>query len=159
MQIPAEWQPVIEREVEARAAARAAQQARDAFHTAGRAQHADWGEKCQALIDMGADNRFAELLVETPDGHRVAAALADEPEEVERIARLRSDRARAIELGKFAARLEGRPAPPRRAQVSSAPAPIRPVSGSVSPTPDPYRMNQQQAVEYYSKLDMESRRR
>jgi hypothetical protein len=158
VQIPQEWQPVLDREVEARVAARAAQQAREAFHAAGRAAHADWKERCDSLIEMGADARFAELLVETPDGHRVAAALADEPEELERIAALRSDRARAIELGKFAARLETKPAPPRRAaQVSRAPAPIRPVNGSVNPSPDPYQMDPQQAVAYFSKLDMDSR--
>jgi hypothetical protein len=157
--IPAEWQPVIEREVEARTAQRAAQQARDAFHAAGRAEHADWADKCQSLIDMGADARFAELLVETPEGHKVAAALADEPEELERIARLQSDRARAVELGKFAARLESKPAPPRRAQVSKAPAPIRPVSGSVNAEANPYAMSPQEAVAYFSKLDMESRSR
>jgi hypothetical protein len=157
-QIPPEWQPVLDREVEARVAARAAQQAREAFHAAGRAAHADWKERCDSLIEMGADARFAELLVETPDGHRVAAALADEPEELERIAALRSDRARAIELGKFAARLETKPAPPRRAaQVSRAPAPIRPVNGSVNPSPDPYQMDPQQAVAYFSKIDMDSR--
>jgi hypothetical protein len=159
-QIPPEWQPILDREVEARVAARAAQQAREAFHAAGRAAHADWKERCDSLIEMGADARFAELLVETPDGHRVAAALAEEPEELERIAALRSDRARAVELGKFAAKLESRPAPPRRAaQVSRAPAPIRPVNGSVNPTPDPYQMDSQQAVAYFSKLDMDSRKR
>jgi hypothetical protein len=158
-QIPAEWQPVIEREVEARTAQRAAQAAREAFHAAGRAEHADWADKCQSLIDMGADPRFAELLVETQDGHKVAAALADEPEELERIARIQSDRGRAVELGKFAARLENKPPPPRRAQVTRTPAPIRPVNGSVNVEADPYRMNPQEAVAYYSKQDMDSRRR
>jgi hypothetical protein len=159
VQIPQEWQPVIEQQVEARVAARAAQQAREAFHAAGRAAHTDWKERCDSLIEMGADARFAELLVETPDGHRVAAALADEPEELERIAALRSDRARAIELGRFAAKLESKPAPPRRAaQVSRAPAPIRPVNGSVNPSPDPYQMDSQQAVRYFEQQEAERRR-
>ncbi len=54
---------------------------------------------------MGADANFAQLLVEMPDGVRVAGALAADPAEVERIAGLRSERARAVALGKYAATL------------------------------------------------------
>lgn len=159
VEIPPEWQPILEREVEARAAAREAQRGVQAFHAAGRAEHADWPQLCQSLIDMGADPGFSQILVETPNGHKIAAALADEPEELERIAALRTERARAIELGKFAARFETRPAPPKRAAVSRAPEPVRPVTGSVNAQPDPYRMTAQQNVDYYSRLDMESRKR
>jgi hypothetical protein len=156
--IPPELQPVIRREVEAGIEAARSQERVQAFHAAGRAAHADWAEKCQSLIQMGADAGFSQLLVETPEGHKVAAALADEPEELERITALRSDRARAIELGKFAAKIEGRPAPPRRA-LSQAPPPIRPIGGSRTVEPSEATMTAQQLVDFYSKQALEARMR
>jgi hypothetical protein len=157
-QIPPELQPVIRREVEAGIEHARSQERVQAFHAAGRAAHADWADKCQALIQMGADAGFSQLLVETPEGHKIAAALADEPEELERIAALRSDRARAIELGKFAAKIEGRPAPPRRA-LSQAPPPIRPIGGSRTVEPSEATMTAQQLVDFYSKQALEARMR
>jgi hypothetical protein len=161
-QIPPEWHPILDREVEARIAARTQQQAREAFHDAGKQMAPqEWATICKDLEDMGADAPLSWVLVEMGrEGAKAAVALHENPEDLERIAALKTPTARAIALGKYAASLEATPAPPRRvAQVSRAPAPIRPVNGSVNPMPDPYTMNPQQAVEYYSKLDMDSRRR
>jgi hypothetical protein len=133
------------------------------FHEQGGAAYADWKAKCDSLVAMGADAGFASLLVEMPDGVKVAAALADDPSEVERIANLRSERSRAIALGKYAATLDAddggtraaRPAP----QVTRAPAPIRPVTGRASPQVNLYTMSGQQAVDYFMKEDLEKRMR
>jgi hypothetical protein len=158
-QIPPEWRPVIDRAVAQQVEQLQLEAKMQAFHAAGRAEHADWNDMCKSLIDMGADTPLSMLLVDMPQGHKVAAALHEEPEELERIAALRSERARTLELGKFAARVEGMPNLQRPRAAAAAPSPIRPVTGSARVEPDPYRMDAQQAVAYYSKLDMESRRR
>jgi hypothetical protein len=154
--VPPELQPVIRREVEAGIAQAREQERVQAFHAAGRAAHADWAERCQSLIQMGSDAAFSQLLVATPDGHKIAAALADEPEELERIAALQSDRARAIEIGKFAAKIEGRDPPPRRA-LSKAPPPIKPIGGSRTVEPSEATMTAQQLVDFYSKQALDAR--
>jgi hypothetical protein len=127
--VPQDWMqhPQVRQAIEARAAEEARVQA---FLQAGASEFPDWDKRRHDLIEMGADANMAQLLVEMPQGHRVAAALYDHPDELERIADLKTERARAVELGKFAARVEARraasvsPQPPRRA--SSLPPPITP---------------------------------
>src|SRR5215472_14169345 len=63
------------------------------FHAAGKEAYPDWAQRCDDLQAMGADPQFAELLVEMDQGHKVAAALRDDPEQLERIASLRGERA------------------------------------------------------------------
>jgi hypothetical protein len=160
-QIPQEWQPILDREVEARIAARAQQQAREAFHDAGKQMAPqEWATICKDLEDMGADAPLSWVLVEMGrEGAKAAVALHENPEDLERIAALKTPTARAIALGKYAATLEATPAPPRRAaQVSRAPAPIRPVNGSVNPEPNPYTMGPQEAVAWAEKQEAERRR-
>src|SRR3954464_8701059 len=113
-QFTPEQQAAVDRLVEAKMAQRAEAERSESFHTQGRAAYPDWSERCQSLMQMGADAGFAQLLIETPDGAKVAGALADDPEELERISGLRTERARAIALGKFAATLESKPAAPAR---------------------------------------------
>jgi len=128
------------------------------FHAAGSAAYPDWKERCASLMSMGADAGLAALLVETPDGANVAAALADEPEALERIAGLKSERARAIALGKFAASVADKPAPASRT-ISRAPPPIKPIGGgSAKPAVDEYALTSAQLVELYSKQAMDARR-
>jgi hypothetical protein len=136
------------------------------FHAEGAEQFGDWKQRCDDLIGMGADAGFAALLVEMPEGVKVAAALAADPDAVERIARLRNERARAVALGKYAATLEDAPtAAPMRVNgaaaqpVTRAPAPVRPVTGRASPQFNEYTATAQQNVDYYMKKDMESRMR
>jgi hypothetical protein len=134
------------------------------FHAEGGAQYGDWSAKCKDLVDMGADPHFAQLLVEMPEGVRVAAALADDPDAVERISKIGTERGRAIALGKYAATIEGgsngASAPTRAAApVSRAPAPIRPVTGRAAPQFNEYTATGQQLVDFYAKQDMEKRTR
>lgn len=142
---------IVEERVAAAVAQREAQSRVESFHKAGQAAYPDWQERCQSLMQMGADGPMSELLVEMPEGAKVAAALADDPEELEKIAGLKTERARAIALGRFAAAMESKPPPPAR-NVSRAPAPIRPISsGTARIDVDESRMTSAQLVEFYSK--------
>ena len=144
----------------------------ETFHQQGATQYADWKQRCDDLVAMGADPGFASLLVEMPGGEgvRVAAALAADPDAVQRIANLRNERARAVALGKYAATIEdaphapngngavnGRPVPP--IPVTRAPAPIRPVTGRVSPVFNEYTATAQEAVDYYMAQNLARQRR
>jgi hypothetical protein len=130
----------------------------ETFHQQGAAAYGDWKQKCDDLVAMGADPGFAQLLVEMPDGVKVAAALAGDPTEVQRIANLRSERARAVALGKYAATIEGGDTPSRpaaAAPVTRAPAPIRPVTGRAAPTFNEYSADAQTLVDRYMKENLE----
>ena len=132
------------------------------FHEQGGAEFGDWKQRCDDLVKMGADANFAQLLVEMPDGVRVAGALAADPAEVERIANLRSERARAVALGKYAATLgdngngHARAAAPL--PVTRAPAPVRPVTGRASPVFNEYTASPEALADYYLKKDLERHR-
>jgi hypothetical protein len=123
---------------------------------------------------MGADPGFASLLVEMPGGEgvRVAAALAADPDAVQRIANLRTERARAVALGKYAATIEdgaGAQTAPRAAVngnggaqapvVTRAPAPIRPVTGRVSPTFNEYTATAAELADHYMRQNLERQQR
>jgi hypothetical protein len=140
----------------------------ETFHQAGAAQYGDWKQRCDDLVAMGADAGFAQLLVEMPagEGVKVAAALAADPDAVQRIAQLRTERARAVALGKYAATLEDGPAPargtgnaPSQPVVTRAPAPVRPVTGRASPTFNEYAADAQSLVDRYMKQVIEQQRR
>jgi hypothetical protein len=135
---------------------RMAQEHQNRFHDQGRAAYSDWGERCQSLIEMGAGPKFAEMLIETPDGHRVAGALADDPEALEAILQMRSERAQAIALGKFAASLERAPAAPP-SNISRAPPPIRPVNGGTRTGFNEYTADPNQLVDHYINLERKRR--
>lgn len=133
-----------------------------AFHEAGREAYPDWQDRCASLVAMGADAQMSQLLIEMKDGPKVAAALHDDPDELERIAKLSTPTARAIALGVYAGRLEtvgngshgpagsGGVLPSGRA-VSRAPAPIRPVQGRAAPVFNEYTATTEQLTEYYAK--------
>jgi hypothetical protein len=143
----------------------------ETFHQQGATQYGDWKQRCDDLIAMGADAGFAQLLVEMPagEGVRVAAALAADPDAVERIANLRSERARAVALGKYAATIEeathdrsrpngvnGATAAPA---VTRAPAPVRPVTGRASPQFNEYTATAQQLADFYMRQTLEKQQR
>ncbi len=141
----------------------------ETFHQQGAQQFGDWKQRCDDLVAMGADAGFAQLLVEMPGGEgvRVAAALAADPDAVERIANLRSERARAVALGKYAATIEEAPtAAPMRVNgaaappaVTRAPAPVRPVTGRASPQFNEYTATAQQLADFYMKQSMDRQTR
>jgi hypothetical protein len=140
----------------------------ETFHQQGAAQYGDWKQRCDDLIGMGADPGFAALLVEMPGGEgvKVAAALAADPDAVERISQLRTERARAVALGKYAATIEDAPtAAPMRVNgaaapaVTRAPAPVRPVTGRASPQFNEYTATAQQLADFYMRQTLEKQQR
>lgn len=128
---------------------------KQSFHAAGSAAYEDWQERCQNLIAMGADPGLAALLVDMPNGAKLAGELHDNPDELERIASIRSERGRAVALGQFAAKLEQRPA----RTVSRAPRPPTPVTGRAEPKFNEYQASAQDLVAHYTKQAMEQQRR
>ena len=142
----------------------------ETFHQTGATQFNDWKQRCDDLVAMGADAGFAQLLVEMPagEGVKVAAALAADPVAVQRIANLRSERARAVALGRYAAGIEDVPADRPRVNggaaapasaVTRAPAPIRPVTGRVSPTFNEYSATAEQLADHYMRQNLERQQR
>src|SRR5215469_7292685 len=99
-QTPEELERLIDQRADAKAAQRAQSERAEAFHEAGRTAYADWSDRCQSLMDMGADAAMSQMLVEMPDGAKVAGSLADDPEALERITAIKTERGRAIALGK-----------------------------------------------------------
>jgi hypothetical protein len=146
-QLRAQW--------DAEQAAKAAAAHREAFHAEGSKHYRDWQERCDSLIAMGADDQIAQILVEMDGGPRVVAALADDPEELERIAAIKTERGRAIALGQYAEKVAGRPAVQRG--VSRAPAPVRPVTGRAAPQFNEYNAGTDQLVDFYLKQAQQRR--
>jgi hypothetical protein len=139
---------------------------KDNLHAQGNAQYPDWGQRAQRVVDMGGDAQFAQLVLDMPPGEavKVVAALSEDPEALQRIVDLRSERARAVALGKYAATIDDAP-PAQRSngpapQVTRAPAPIRPVTGRASPTFNEYTADGNTLVDRYMKqhLDQQQRR-
>jgi hypothetical protein len=147
-------QQVINAEAQRIAEAQRTQDRVQGFHSAGRDAYPDWQQRCTDLQAMGADSQIAALLVEIQDGHRVAAALRDAPEDLEHIASLRGERARAVALGQFAERLAAKPT----RNVSRVPAPPKPVSGRVNPSFVEQQATTAQLVDFYAAQAMERRR-
>lgn len=125
-----------------------------AFHEQGAQRYPDWKQRCDELQGMGADFNFAQLLVKMPDGARVAGALRDDPDEVERIASMPPD-ARPFALGQYLAKLDAQPT----RQVSKAPAPPKPLPGRSSPMPNPYLMEANDLAAMWMKEALEAQRR
>jgi hypothetical protein len=148
---------------------------REQFHQDGEAAYgqAVWRQKCDDVISMGADPGFAALLVEMPDRVKITAALAEDPEAVQRIASIRSERGRAIALGRYAAGLDrpaaantngaahsdSTPTPAAAPRVTAAPAPVRPVEGRTQPSFDPYnpRHTPEQLFDFFARQEKERR--
>jgi hypothetical protein len=120
------------------------------FHAAGREVFPDWTERCQDLMAMGADMQISQMLVEMTNGAKVAGALRDAPDELERIAGLRSERARAIALGQFSAKIEAEPA----RNKTRAPRPPEPIRGRAAPVFNEQEASTAQLVEHYRKQEL-----
>lgn len=158
-QTPEELERLVDARAEAKAAQQAVQARIDVFHKEARAACDDWDTRRQALIQMGADTEFSHLLVEMPDGARLAVALYDDPDELERITALKTSTARAIALGKYAATLEGKPAPLAR-RTAPLPAPITPIGGRTRTAFNEYTATDaSDLAERYSRQNLERHRR
>lgn len=155
-QLSPDVRAMVEQEVQRRVEQRVTDAASARFHEAAFEAYDDWETRRHRLVALGADAGIASILVKMSDGVRVAGALHDNPDELERIAQIPTQEDRAIALGKFAAKLEARPT---RA-VSRAPRPPAPVDGRTSPKFNEYSTNlsAQDLVEVYRKQEMEKRR-
>lgn len=132
------------------------------FHAEGAAQYDNWQKLCDDVKAMGADGPLSFLIVEMPEAVKVVAALHDDPDALQRISNIQSERGRAIALGKFAATIEGQgPAIPRAAPVAvtRAPAPVRTVTGRASPTFNEYTATAEQNVDHYMRQTLEKQQR
>lgn len=116
------------------------------FHEAGREAYPDWRERCDNLQAMGAIP-ISSLMVEMPNGAKVAAALHDDPEELAHILSIPTERGRSIALGQFEAKLAARSVRP----VSKAPKPPAIVTQRTAPQFDPYSASTEQLLKEWSK--------
>jgi len=106
---------------------------KEAFHAAGREAFPDWEQRMSELQGLGAVP-ISSLFLELPNGHRVAAALRDNPEALQEIMAHSTQEARAVALGKYMQQISA--APTRN--ISRAPPPPKPIQGRVSTQFDPY---------------------
>lgn len=106
----------------------------------------DFDDVLAAVEHIEIPPEIQRALIEYDNGPQLAYALAKEPKELQRIARIESPRAALRELGKFEARLSAQAETPKRAApVSRAPEPIKPVGqGAVTSTKDPGEMSYQE---------------
>lgn len=118
--------------VAARAEATAFNRAADAMYNAGAEKFPDWKESVELLNAAGLMNKdVLDAAMATDAGSEVIHHLGTDIEEAQRIAALPPIRM-AAELTKLAGKL----AAPKQTPISNASAPIRPVSGAVSPNVD-----------------------
>jgi hypothetical protein len=151
---------LIEERVSRRIAELQAEQKVVEFKVEGAKLAANFQERCNDLIDMGCDADFSHILLQLPNPAQVAFALSEDPAAVEEMVKLKTPTARAIALGKYAATIEGRPAPMPR--VSRAPAPPRTVNGSNRVEFNPYTAGNSAdgnsaLTDYYMKEQMRAR--
>jgi hypothetical protein len=97
----------------------------------------EFNEKCNFLADLGAAKRpdFMHIITDTDlikDGHKVVVALADDPEEAERILSLSPVKMSAA-LVKFADKI----GKPKAKPLSNAPEPIKPINGTAKASDEP----------------------
>ncbi len=95
------------------------------------------------MIDsLGATERpeFVQIVTGMADGARVVAALADTPEEAQRILQL-PPLVMAQELAKMSLKI----AAPRSASISGAPPPIKPIDGAARTNEEPSDDDPQEA--------------
>lgn len=93
----------------------------------------DFAEKCNLIADLGFGDRadFMEIMTDPDviqDGHKLLSALAENPDEAQKIARLPAAKMAAA-LVRYATTMS-KPDKP----VSSAPAPIKPIAGTAKPS-------------------------
>ena len=129
---PANFDSLVKQEASRQIAAEKTKERGQGFLNAGVKDYGGdaFTEKCNMVAAMGAGDspEFMQLITDPeiiPNGHKVVAALADNPEEAQRILSLEPIKMAAA-LTRFA-----NAAPPKApAALSSAPAPIKPVGGS-----------------------------
>ena len=98
-----------------------------------------WNEKTEILHHLGATNNeaFMRAVMTVPDGHKVVAALADDPTRVMGLLQ-RSPLEMATEIGAMAAEIHRKPA---ARKITSAPSPGAAVNGRTVSEPNLYDPN------------------
>jgi hypothetical protein len=130
---------------QAESATRGAAEAQGRVYEAAKAAHADVDEVMTSFVNAG--HRFApvvqDVVVNHPLGHEIAYVLAKDPARHAAIAAIKHPGLAMIELGKVIAGIEAGAKPAAKAEpvkkVSSAPAPVEPVTPGETSTgrPDP----------------------
>ncbi len=128
---PKQFEQVIEQRAEAKVAQREFQKRSKGFIDAGNKEFgpAEFMERCNEVAALGAGDsvEFMQLVTDPdiiPDGHKVIAALAEQPEEAQRILSLDPVPMSAA-LARFALTAK---VPDKK--LSNAPAPIKPLGGT-----------------------------
>lgn len=104
----------------------------DEMYNVGAAKYTDWKDSVDTLVASGfMDKDLLESAMAVEDGAAVLHHLGVNLDEAERINALTPIR-KAAEMAKLSVQLSA----PRNTPVSSAPAPIRPVTGSPNPSID-----------------------
>lgn len=132
---PAATEAEVERRAAALVAEREFQRTLNAWDAKGVKEFPDFRERCATLAGMGLSLAekpdFVSCIAEMDDGHKIAAYLADHPEEAMEIAALPTHRI-GLRLAKLSSGISKPPA------VSKAPAPMEPVAGAVTTEFDPF---------------------
>lgn len=121
---------LVNRKAAELAASAASKKQTDRLVSAGNAEFHDFTDRCNIVASLGAGDRSDFMQVVTdpdtiPDGHKVIAQLAENPEEAARILALPTAQMSAA-LVRFQME-HSKPASGK--QISGAPAPIRPLDG------------------------------
>lgn len=130
---PKNFESLVDQAAERKLAQRQVKDRTESWFKAGQTEFGgeSFNEKCNMVAAMGAGDspEFMAIITDSeiiPDGHKVVAALADHPEEAQRILSLGPVKMAAA-LTRFAATNSVK-AP--EAPISQAPAPIKPIGGS-----------------------------
>lgn len=115
---------------------------------AGAKEFKDWEQARSALVsnfsqEIQAKPEFLDAVTALDNGHAVFRHLGLNPEEADRILSLPSAKM-GVELAKLGTKLAAKPAP----QVSKAPKPIKPITGSATPEKDPDSMTMDEWKEW-----------
>ena len=132
---PEQFEQLIDQRAEQKLAQKEFERKSKAWIEAGNKEFgpSDFMDKCNEVAALGAgeSREFMSLITDPdtiPDGHKVIAALAEHPEEAQRILALDPVRMAAA-LTRFA----GTAKMPEK-KISQAPAPIKPIGGTAKPS-------------------------
>jgi hypothetical protein len=129
----AELQQMVRAEATRIAEAQAYQQKLVSFDNAGRKDYSDFVDRCNTVASLGAAENpvFMQAVTSMDDGHRVVAQLAENPQKAVEILSL-PPVAMAVALARYANNTPAPKPPP----VSTAPKPVKPISGAAKVDPD-----------------------
>lgn len=110
----------------------------DTLLASGNTEYRDFTDRCNVVASLGAGDRpdFMQIVTDPtviPDGHKVIAQLAENPDEAARILALPTVQMTAA-LVKFQAEQSKAPPP---ADISKVPPPIRPIDGQSRGSDEP----------------------